>query len=314
MARGGRRTGASASNPGDGVDAAEVRRRIGRLELRVRGLVESLLPGEHGSTFHGRGYEFSHVRPYHPGDDVRAIDWKVTARRDAPYVRQFVEERDMVAVLVVDVSASGRFGPGEPHAGGVAAEIAAAVAFAAVRMNDRVALVLASDRVEEVVPPGSGRKHVIRLLGDLLTHRPEGSGTDLVPALRWVARAGLPRGAVFLVSDFIRPGPRGPLRRALGRVGRRHDLVAVRLTSPAAAGLPDVGWMEMTDPESGRRVVLDTGAARVRRAFRKRIVRARAETAALLGEAGADLLDVDTAGDPLDALRAFYHRRQRVAR
>lgn len=296
------------------METAEVLRRVRSLEVRTRGLVESLFAGEHASTFQGRGFEFSHVRPYRAGDDVRAIDWKVTARRGIPFVREFVEERDLLAVLVVDVSASGRFGPGERSAGEVAAEIAAALAFAAVRMNDRVALVAVSDRIELVFPPGSGRKHVIRLLAGLLSHSPEGAGTDLTPALEWLGRAGFPRAAVFLVSDFIRPGPEGPLRDALGRVARRHDLVAVRLSAPTSGELPDVGWVEMTDPESGRRVVLDTGSRRVRNAFRRRIQRARAATAALLGEVGADLLEVDVGSDPLAALAEFFRRRRRAGR
>lgn len=296
------------------MKAAELRRRIRALELRTRGLVESLFSGEHASAFHGRGFEFSHVRLYRPGDDVRTIDWKVTARRDAPYVRRFVEERDLLVVLVVDISASGRFGPGARSAGEVATEIAAALAFAAARLNDRVALLLVSDRIEHVVPPGSGRRHVVRLLDDLLSHRPEGAGTDLTPGLEWIGRSRLSRATVFLISDFIRPGPAGALGRALERVGRRHDLVAVRLAGPAPDELPDVGWVEMTDPESGERAVVDTGSGRVRKAFGRRVRKARAEAAALLGQVGADLVDVDIGADPLMALQDFFRRRQRVGR
>lgn len=296
------------------MDTAETLRRVRALELRTRGVVESLFAGEHASSFVGRGFEFSHVRPYHPGDDVRAIDWKVTARRDAPYVREFVEERDLLVVLVVDVSASGRFGAGRRSAREVASEISAALAFAAARLNDRVALLLVSDRVETHVPPGSGRRHVLRLLTRLLEHRPRGVGTDLTPALERVGRWRLSRAAVFLVSDFVRPGPEEALRPALSRVGRSHDLVAVRLGGPTVGQLPDVGWAELTDPESGRRVVVDTGSRRLRNAFGSRVRRARAAAAAWLGDAGAELIEVDVTGDPLEPLAAFFRRRRRAGR
>src|SRR5688500_10031704 len=181
----------------------EVLRRVRRLELRTRGFVESLFSGEYLSVFHGRGMEFSHVRGYQFGDDVRAIDWKVTARRGVPFVRQFVEERDLLVSLVVDVSASGRFGPGERSAGEVAAEIAAALAFAAARNNDRVSLLLVSDRVEHFVAPGSGRRHVIGVLAELLSARSRGSQTDLTPALERITRSLRGRATVFVISDFI---------------------------------------------------------------------------------------------------------------
>ncbi|HET9948156.1 MAG TPA: DUF58 domain-containing protein [Longimicrobiales bacterium] len=285
-------------------------REVMRLELRTRGLVDSLFSGGHASVFRGRGVEFSHVRGYQVGDDVRAIDWKVTARRGAPHVRQFVEERDLLVVLVVDVSASGRLGPGEKSPAEVANEIAAALAFAAARSNDRVELLLVSDRVEHHVPPGSGRRHVLRLLADLVSHEPRGRGTDLTVALERLERSRSGRATVFLVSDFIRAGPPEALRDGLLRVGRVHDLVAVRLLSAASLELPPLGWIETTDPESGRRVIFDAGRRAVRERYRHSVLRAQTETAALLGEAGAELVDVDTAADPLAVLTRFFRLRR----
>jgi uncharacterized protein (DUF58 family) len=295
---------------GEPTPSPDALREVRRLELRTRGLVDSLFAGGYASIFHGRGLEFSHVRSYQVGDDVRAIDWKVTARRGTPFVRQFVEERDLSVVLVVDVSGSGRYGPGERSAAEVAAEIAAALAFAAARNNDRISLLLVSDRVEHFIPPGSGRKHVIRLLADLVSHEPTGRGTALSTALDRLSSALLDRATVFVISDFIQGTPDSPFREALTRLARASDLVAVRLTSSATLELPDVGWIETTDPESGRRVMIDASRKRVREHYRHSVLRAQADTAAVLGEVGAELVDVDTSADPLAVLAAFFRRRR----
>jgi uncharacterized protein (DUF58 family) len=288
----------------------DVLREVRGLELRTRGLVDSLFAGGYASIFHGRGLEFSHVRSYQVGDDVRAIDWKVTARRGTPFVRQFVEERDLLVVLVVDVSASGRFGPGGRSPSEVAAEIAAALAFAAQRNNDRISLLLVSDRVEHFVPPASGRRHVIGLLAQLITHEPRGSGTDLSTALDRLSRRKGDRATVFVISDFIQSGPDTPFRDALMRLARGNDLVAIRLITGAQLELPSVGWIETTDPETGRRVMIDASRKKVREHYRHSVLRAQADTAALLGEVGAELVDVNTASDPLAALSAFFRSRR----
>jgi uncharacterized protein (DUF58 family) len=283
---------------------------VRRLELRTRGLVDSLFAGGYASIFHGRGLAFSHVRSYQVGDDVRAIDWKVTARRGAPFVRQFVEERDLLVVLVVDVSGSGRYGPGERSPSDVAAEIAAALAFAAARNNDRIALLLVSDRVERFILPGSGRKHVVGLLAELVTHVPRGRGTDLSAALDRLSHRRGDRATVFVISDFIQSGPASPFRDALMRLARGNDLVAIRLITGATLELPDVGWVETTDPETGRRVMLDASRKKVREHYRHSVLRAQADTAALLGEVGAELVDVNTASDPLAVLSSFFRMRR----
>lgn len=295
---------------GDDTPAADTLRDVRRLELRTRGLVDSVFAGGYASIFHGRGLEFSHVRVYQVGDDVRAIDWKVTARRGTPFVRQFVEERDLNVVLVVDVSGSGRFGPGDRSAAEVAAEIAAALAFAAARNNDRISLLLVSDRVEHFIPPGSGRRHVIRLLAELVGHQPTGRGTALSTALDRLSRTLLDRATVFVISDFIEGTPDSPFRQALMQLARANDLVAIRLISEATLELPDVGWIETTDPETGRRVMIDAGRKRVREHYKHSALRAQADMAALLGEVGAELIDVDTAADPLAVLSSFFRLRR----
>ncbi len=292
----------------------EVLRAILRLDLHTRRFVESLFTGEYSSVFHGRGFEFSHVRAYQPGDDVRSIDWRVTARRGIPYVRQFVEERDLFVVLLVDISASGRLGPGKKSAADIATEIAAALAFAAVRRNDRVAMLLVTDRVEQTVRAGSGQRHVVRMLSTLLSFRPRGRGTNLAVGLEAIGRSFSGRSAVFVLSDFIDVGPEASFRQVMGRVARRHDVIAVRLLGRSTDELPDAGWVEMTDPETGRRIVLNTGNRRVRERYRRGVQRAHAAMASLLTEAGAELLDIDTATDPLLALTDFFRRRQRAPR
>ena len=301
---------------GTAEDAPEIDalREVRRLELRTRGLVDTLFVGNYPSIFHGRGLEFSHVREYHHGDDVRSIDWKVTARRGAPYVRQFVEERDLQVVIVVDVSGSGRYGPGDRSPSEVATEIAAALAFATVRNNDRVTLLLVSDRVEYHVGPGSGRRHVVRLLSDLVSHKPRGKGTDLGTALDRLGRRRADRATVFVISDFIQNGPDSAFRAALLKMSRTNDLIAIRLITGATLELPDVGWVEMTDPESGKRVVLNSGRKKVREHYRHSVLRAHADTAALLGEVGAELVDVNTATDPLAILSAFFRARRSTPR
>ena len=287
-------------------------REVRLLEIRTRGLVDSLFSGEYSSVFHGRGLEFSHVRRYQVGDDVRAIDWKVTARRGTPFVRQFVEDRDLLVVLLVDVSGSGRFGPGEQSSGEVAAELSAAIAFAAARNNDRIGLLLVSDRVEHYLPPRSGRRHVIRLLADLVSHEPVGKGTDLTTGLDRIERALTGRATVFVISDFIQSTPASPFREALLRLAGRHDLVAIRLVSNETLELPDLGWVEMTDPETGRRVTVDTGRKRVREHYKHSALRAQADTAMLLGEVGAELVDVQVGSDPLAVLASFFRMRRRT--
>lgn len=300
--------------PGGNTISPEVLRKIRALEVRTRGLVQSLFSGEYASVFHGRGLEFSHVRQYQFGDDVRAIDWKVTARRQTPYVRQFVEERDLLVVLIVDISASGRMGMGERSTGEVAAEVAAALAFAATRNNDRIALLLVGDTVEHYIAPGSGRKQVMRVLAAILTHEAASRGTRLSTGLDRVARHIPPRATIFLISDFILDGADADFPHALSRAARIHDLVAVRLGTPTTGDLPNVGWVELRDPESGRRIMVNTASRRVRRRFRERTAAAIDRVGSVLASAAVETIEVDTAGDALGALSAFFRRRQRWTR
>jgi uncharacterized protein (DUF58 family) len=282
------------------------------LEVRTRAFVESLFSGDYASVFHGRGLELSHLRAYELGDDVRAIDWKVTARRSTPYVRQFIEERDLLLVLVIDISASGRLGPGHRSAGEVAAEIAAGLCFAATRNHDRVALILVSDRVELFLEPRAGRTHALQLLTEVMTHVPSRRGTDLTPALERVTRSFPRRATVVLVSDFVMDTNTDRFRTAIGAVARNHETIAVRLDTASAAHLPDVGWIEIRDPESGKRVVVNSGSRSVRESYRHRVHLAEAELTEQLSSINVDLVDIGGDEDALAKLTDFFRRRRRA--
>ncbi|HWW93204.1 MAG TPA: DUF58 domain-containing protein, partial [Vicinamibacteria bacterium] len=235
--------------------------KIRRIQIRTRAILESGIGGSYHAVFKGRGMEFAEVREYQAGDDARIIDWNVTARMGAPYVKKFVEERDLTLLLLVDVSGSQAFGSRFLLKRDYAAELAAVLAFSAVANHDRVGAVLFSDRVEAHVPPGRGRDHALRIVRDLLALSPAGRGTDLAGALRFAHRVMKRRGIVAVLSDFQDQG----YERALGILRRRHDVIALLLSDPRESELPAVGLMALLDPETGERMVVDTSDPAVRR-------------------------------------------------
>jgi uncharacterized protein (DUF58 family) len=293
------------------VTAREVLKKVRRLEIRTRRLVDESLAGSYHSVFKGRGMEFAEVRSYQPGDDVRTIDWNVSAKMGDTFVKTFTEERELTVMLVVDASASGRFGTAASTKLETAAEIGALLAFSAIRNNDRVGLLLFTDRVERFVAPRKGREHGLRVLRELLAFETAGRGTDIRGALDVLRRVVTKRAVVFLISDFQDTG----YDRTLRVVNRKHDLVAIAISDPREETLPDVGLLALYDAETGEPVLVDTGSARVRRAFSDRARRAREGSRALLQRAGVDTLDVSTGTDYDGALvRFFRERARRVAR
>jgi len=288
----------------------EVLRQIRRLQLKARRAVEDLLGGEYHSVFKGAGMAFEEVREYQAGDDVRSIDWNVTARMGHPFVKRFVEERELTVLLAVDVSGSNQFGSGLQQKREVAAELAAVLAFSAISNNDRVGLVQFTDRVERFVPPRKGTRHVLRLIRDVLFFQPQRPGTSLREGLDFLNRVQRRRAVVFLFSDFLDRG----FEKAFKRTGRRHDLVAVRLSDPREEELPAVGLVELEDAESGARLLLDTSSAPVRDAFRARALERREAARQLARSAGVDLIEVTTDGGHLDALVRFFRLRERRQR
>lgn len=241
----------------------EVMRQIRRIQIRTSRMVNEFLAGQYESVFKGQGMEFKEVRAYVPGDDVRAIDWNVTARTGDPHVKVMAEEREMTVMLLVDMSGSGRFGSVSRFKNELAAELCAVLAFSAIQNNDKVGLLIFTDKVELMVPPQKGRKHVLRVIREVLCHEPQGRGTDIPAALHYLNNVTRRRAVVFLVSDFMAENYETALRLA----NKRHDVIAVAVTDPREEELPDVGLASLRDAETGREVLVDTGDARVRRAY-----------------------------------------------
>ncbi|MDT0632394.1 DUF58 domain-containing protein [Rubrivirga sp. S365] len=291
----------------------ELFRKIRHVEVRTRGLVDDVFGGEYHSAFKGRGIEFAEVRPYQVGDDVRTIDWNVSARTGEPHVKLFEEEREQTLLLVVDVSGSEDFGSGEGAKRDLAAEVCAVLGFSALRNSDKVGLVLFTDRVERFVPPRKGRRHVLRLLRDLFAHEAEHRGTSLDDALDHVLRVQRRRAIVILVSDFLVPDD-ADLARRLRVVAQKHDVVAVRLVDPREEALPAVGLLRVVDAETGRPALVDTSSARVRRAFADRAAARAARAEATLRQARVDHVTLRTDEDYVEPLSAFFRRRVRGMR
>lgn len=304
----------------EGRALAEVMRQVRRIDLRTRGLVTSRFSGEYHSVFKGQGPEFVEVREYLPGDDVRRIDWNVSARTGVAHVKKFVEERELTVFLLVDASGSQRFATRDAEGRGrlrgeVLAEVAATLAMSAVRNNDRVALLAFTDRVEAFVPPRKGRRHVLRIVRDLVTLRPGGRGTDPVAALEYAARVLRSRSIVFVLSDFLLPAAasRG-FERALAALSFRHDVVPVAFTDPADVELPDAGVVRMVDPETGEAVVLDTSRREVREAYARSAREEREGVRGLFRRLGLDTVELRTDVAWSGPLLAFFRRRDSRAR
>ncbi len=288
----------------------EVLRQVRHIEMRTRGSVNSLFSGEYHSAFKGQGMEFAEVREYEPGDDIRTIDWNVTARMGHPYVKKHVEERELTVMLLVDLSGSERFGTRGRLKAELAAELAAVLALSAVRNNDRVGLLIFTDRVEHVVPPKKGRRHVLRLIRDLLVFQPAGRGTDVATALDYAGRMLRHRAILFLLSDF-QIKLEGVFRRTLKLVSNRHDVVAIRMVDPAEEHLPDAGLLVLQDPETGQEVVLDTRRAALRRRYGARSEAEDRALRTLFRRLAVDEIQVRTDASYVRPLLAFFRARER---
>ena len=288
----------------------EVLKQVQVIELRTRSLVNTLFTGEYRSVFRGQGIEFAEVRAYQHGDDFRAIDWNVSARMGTPFVKTFVEERELTLLLVVDHSGSLHFGRPASKAG-MAVEIGAVLALAAARHSDRVGALLFSDRVEHVIRPAKGRGHALRVIRDLLAFAPRGRGTNLAEALRYSTKLLRHRAVVVVISDFRAEGWDEPL----ARLASRHDVVAITIDDPRETNLPDAGWVELEDAETGRRVLVDTGHEETRGRVRLAAERAIQERQKKLIRAGVDRVALHThIPYALPLRRAFAERARRLKR
>ncbi len=286
----------------------EVTREVRRIEITTRHLVRDIVAGEYSSAFRGRGVEFAEVREYQPGDDVRTIDWNVTARLGSAYVKRYLEERELTVVFLVDFSASGRFGSRVRTKGELGAEVAAVLALAAARNNDRVGAAFFTDRIEHHIAPAKGRRHVLRLISELLAFEPAGTGTDLGAALAELEPTLRRRAVLFILSDFMAAG----YEPVLGRLARRHDVVALQLVDPRERALPAAGLVTLWDPESGAWRRIDTSDAAVRAWFARRSEEFDRGLERGLRERNADLLRLETGRSYAEPLLSFFRRRERM--
>lgn len=286
----------------------ELFQKIKAIQIRTQRLVNDAFAGEYESAFKGRGMEFEEVREYQPGDDIRHIDWNVTARMGAPFVKLHREERELTVMLVVDVSSSGSFGTGEKSKNEVAAEIAALLAYTAIKSNDRVGLIIFSDRIEHFIPPKKGRSHVWRVIRDILTFRAPNRRTDLQGALEYMARVVRRRVVAFVISDFLDEGYQDTLRVA----SRRHDVTAVSVRDLRELELPRIGLLELEDAETGETIVIDTYDRNVTEGFRVLGQEEKSARHHFFRSSGVGQVDV-RADDPhyVDSLVRYFHTRER---
>ncbi len=298
----------------DQARAAEILGRVRRMEVRTNRLVNDSLAGGYASVFKGRGMDFDRVRNYVPGDDVRTIDWNVTARTGEPHIKLFTEERELTILLMIDVSASADFGSVADSKRELAAEAAGVLAASAIRNRDRVGMILFSDEVELYIPPGKGRMHIMRLIREALFFQPAHRGTDIARALDFANQVMHRKAVIFLVSDFCIGAPfderLNHLRGKLQISNRRHDLIAVSVTDPREHSLPNIGRIRLEDAETGQVVELDTGSAKVRDAFASKSRQRRELTALRIRSLGVDLLECINGQNWLPELMGFFHKRR----
>ena len=286
---------------------AEILKKIRTLEIKTRGLVETAFAGDYHSVFKGRGMNFEDVREYQPGDEIRAIDWNVTARLGAAYVKKFTEERELTVILVVDVSASGNFGSTTQSKRELAAEVACLLAFSAIRNNDKVGLILFTDRVELFIPPKKGRSHTLRLIREILFFKPQGRGTEPALALDYLNNIVTRRAVVFFISDFQAPD----FSRALAVSGRRHDFIAIHIRDERERVLPNIGIITLEDAETDEQIVINTADRGTRVRFTDLASEHETDLARTLRRNNIDAIALQTGRDYLPALRSFFKQRER---
>ncbi len=285
----------------------EILKKVKRIQLKVARLSNDVVSGHYVSAFKGVGIEFNEVRQYIPGDDIRSIDWNVTARTGDPFIKRFVEERELTVILMVDLSASQRFGTVNTLKSDLAAEISALLAFLAIKNSDKVGLLIFSDTCELYLPPQKGRNHVLRVVREILAYQPTGVGTDISEALNFINKAVKHRSIVFLISDFLTGGFEKPLKSIV----KHHDLIAINITDPKEFDLPDIGLVDLLDSESKTRVIVDTSSFTVRETIKRNALQRFNETAMLFKRNKIDLVEVSTDKSYLEPLQKMFLKRQK---
>jgi uncharacterized protein (DUF58 family) len=285
----------------------EILAKVRRLEIQMKHLVNDVFGGEYHSVFKGRGMEFAEVREYMPGDDVRTIDWNVTARLGAPFIKKFVEERELTVMLAVDLSASGAFGSGTQFKRELAAEVCSILAFSAIQNNDKVGCILFTDGVELFIPPQKGKQHVLRVIRELLYFTPQGIGTDMTNGLQFLGRLLKRKSVVFLVSDFLDASFEAPL----AVLSRRHDVIPVLVTDTREEEIPSVDLVDLVDAETGAHLTVDTGSRAVRERFARRARLVRTWRERVFRKLALDVIELRTDQPYVRPLMQFFQRRAR---
>jgi uncharacterized protein (DUF58 family) len=285
----------------------ELAKKIRYIQIYTSKAVNDILAGEYESVFKGRGMEFNEVREYYPGDDIRSIDWNVTARTGEPHVKLFVEERELTIMFMVDLSASGAFGSTRKIKNDVAAELCALLAFSAIKNNDKVGLIVFTDQVEMFIPPAKGTTHVLRLIRDLLDFTPGQTQTNIAVGIEYLGRVITRRSVVFLISDFLGEGYEKPLRV----LGKKHDLIAVSITDPREIKLPNVGLVELEDAETGELILIDTGSAAIRKRYEQLGTARQGYLKEMFRSMNIDHIEISTNRDYLIDLIKFFRTRER---
>lgn len=296
----------------------EILQKVRQVEIKTNRLVDDTLAGHYHSVFKGRGMDFDEVREYVPGDDMKAIDWNVTARTGRTYIKKFTEERELTIMLIIDVSASGEFGSASQSKREMMAEIGSVLAFSAMRNNDKVGLVLFTDDAELYIPPGKSRSHILRIIREILFFQPEGTGTNLAAAMDFTNQVIKRRAVAFLISDFCLPGDfdnaLNDLRPKLRITGRRHDLVAVSVNDPRERELPNIGLLTIEDSETGEQVELDTSRSEIRSRFKELAESRQNSLKRAIRSVGVDMLELSTERSYLTDLLRFFSSRERRGR
>src|SRR5881409_1760818 len=289
------------------MDTTEILKKIRTLEIKTRGLVETAFAGDYRSVFKGRGMNFEDVREYQPGDEIRSIDWNVTARMGNAFIKKFTEERELTVMLIVDVSASGNFGSKTQSKRELAAEVACLLAFSAIRNHDKVGLLLFTDRVELFIPPKKGRSHTLRIIREILFFEPAGRLTDPALALDYLNKVVTRRAAVFFISDFQAPD----FSQALAVTGRRHDFIALRIEDERERVLPNIGIITLEDAETGEQIEINTADRTTRTRFSDLVNEHETDLSRTLRRNNIDAIALQTGRDYLPALRSFFKQRER---
>lgn len=288
------------------METSELLKKVRRIEIKTRGLSKNIFAGQYHSAFKGRGMAFSEVREYQYGDDIRDIDWNVTARYIRPYVKVFEEERELTVMLLIDVSGSREFGSVNVMKKEVITEIAATLAFSAIQNNDKIGVVFFSDKIEKFIPPQKGKKHILYIIRELIDFHPEDTQTDIAQVLKYLTNAIKKRCTAFLISDFIN---KGSFKDALTIANRKHDIVAIQVYDRRETELPSVGLMKIKDAETGKEQWIDSGSARVREAYKEWWERRQAEMNDSFKKCRVDSVSVRTEDDYVKALIALFDKR-----